>query len=83
MDLTKILAIVEAIVAAAPAIEEGIADIQIYVSAIETMIKNGGDPTDDQWTAIRALLDSGSSTLQSAAEDAANQPGEAEPTTQE
>lgn len=73
MDVTKILAIVEAIVAAAPAIEEGIADISIYVSAIETMIKNGGNPTDEQWASLKQLLDAGSAALAAAAEDAAQQ----------
>lgn len=83
MDVTKILAIVEAIVAAAPAIEEGIADIGVYVSAIETMIKNGGNPSDAEWTNLKMMLDTGSASLQSAAQDALAQEANDASTTQE
>jgi len=74
MDLTKITEIVQSIVNAAPAITEGVIDISLYVNAIAMMIKNGGTPSDEQWTTLRSALDAGSTTLAAAAQDAENQP---------
>jgi len=73
MDMTKILELVQAIVSAAPAIEEGIADVGLYVNAIASMIKSGGTPSDADWQTLKASLDAGSATLQTAADDAAKE----------
>lgn len=67
MDLTKIEAIVQSIIAAAPAIEQGIITAEPYVEAIVAMVKNGGAPSDDEWAALKARLDAGSAALQTAA----------------
>lgn len=72
MNLVQIEALVQAIVAAAPAIEEGIVSIEPYVAAIVTMVQSGGAPSDAQWAALEASIASGSATLQAAA-DAAQQ----------
>lgn len=63
IDVGKILDIVSAIIAAAPAIENGIASAAPFVEAISEMIANGGKPTDDQWTALKAKLDANSNIL--------------------
>lgn len=67
IDLTKIEAIVSSIIAAAPAIEQGIITAEPYVEAIVAMIQHGGAPSDDDWTALKARLDAGSAALQAAA----------------
>lgn len=66
IDVGKILDIVNAIIAAAPAIENGIASAAPFVEAISEMIANGGKPTDAQWTALKAKLDANSSILAAA-----------------
>ncbi len=66
IDIGKIIEIVSAIVQAAPAIEQGIASAAPFVEAISEMIANGGKPSDEQWAALKARLDSGSAILTSA-----------------
>lgn len=70
IDLAKVIEIVNAIISAAPAIESGIASATPYVEAIAVMIKNGGQPTDDEWTALKASLDAGSAALAEAETEA-------------
>lgn len=79
----KIEAIVEAIVAAAPAIEQGIVSSAPYVQAIVTMIQHGGNPSDDDWAALKARLDEGSAGLADAEAAAQSElSGEAEAETE-
>lgn len=68
--VAKIETIVEAILAAAPAIEAGIASAAPYVQAIVTMVKTGGAPSDAQWAELQSSLDAGSQTLADAAKAA-------------
>lgn len=70
MNMTQITALVEAIVSAAPAIEQGIVSITPYVQAIVTMIENGGNPSDAQWAALQSALDAGSAALAAQAKEA-------------
>ena len=67
IDLTKVEAIVSSIVAAAPAIEQGVLSAEPYIEAIVAMIQHGGAPSDDDWAALKARLDAGSAALQAAA----------------
>lgn len=86
IDLAKIEAIVEAILAAAPAIEQGLASTAPYVEAIVTMVKTGGNPSDEDWATLNAALDSGSAQLAAAAQQASSEiatPGDSAPTPQE
>jgi len=69
MDISKIEQIVSSIIAAAPAIEQGILSAEPYVEAIVSMIKNGGTPTDAEWAALKERLDAGSAALQAAANE--------------
>lgn len=66
IDVGKIEAIVQAIVTIAPAIEKGLVSAAPYVEAIVMMVKSGGAPSDDDWTALQARLDAGSAALQAA-----------------
>lgn len=68
IDLSKVEQIVSAIVAAAPAIEQGVMSSAPYVEAIIELIKAGGSPTDEQWAALNARLDAGSAALDKAAQ---------------
>jgi hypothetical protein len=69
MDISKIEQIVSSIIAAAPAIEAGLATAEPYVEAIVSMIQNGGAPSDEEWAALKARLDAGSAALQAAANE--------------
>ena len=70
LDLTYIEQLVASILAAAPAIESGIADATPYIEAIAALVKNGGEPTQSDWDALHARLDAGSAAL----DDVANEP---------
>jgi len=61
--------LVSAVVKAAPAIEAGVEEAEPYVEAIVTLVRNGGNPSDDDWTALKARLDAGSAELQAAADE--------------
>jgi len=74
VNLTRVLEVVNAIVAAAPAIEQGIASVEPYVEAIVSLVKNGGNPSDADWLALRARLDQGSAALATAAAAPAEAP---------
>ena len=67
IDLSKVEAIVSSIIAAAPAIEQGVLSAEPYIEAIVEMIQHGGAPSDDDWAALKARLDAGSAALQAAA----------------
>lgn len=83
MDLAQITALVQSIVAAGPAIEQGIVSIEPYVEAVVSMIKNGGNPTDEEWAALEASLQVGSQALQDAATQAQSEIDAAKPATTE
>lgn len=69
IDLSKIEQIVASIIAAAPAIEQGVLSAEPYVEAIVAMIQNGGAPSDKDWAALKSRLDAGSAALQAAANE--------------
>lgn len=81
MDLAAITALVQQIVAAAPAIIDGVISIEPYVEAIVTMIENGGSPTDAQWATLQASLAAGSTALASAAATAQSEIPAVDPAT--
>lgn len=69
IDIDKVQAFIASLIAAAPAIEQGLASAEPYVVALVDMIRNGGTPTDAEWAALKARLDAGSAALQAAANE--------------
>ena len=63
VDAGQVLEVVNMIVQAAPAIEEGLVSAAPFVEALIAAISNGGLPTGDQWDALRARLDGNSTVL--------------------
>lgn len=66
IDLNQLIAIATSAVNALPAIEQGVTSALPYIQALETVL-TGGAPTADDWAALDARLDAGSTILQQAA----------------
>lgn len=67
MDIAFIEGLVQSIINAAPAIIKGVQTAEPFVADIVALAENGGKPTADQWTTLRARLDAGSAALAAAA----------------
>jgi len=70
IDVGKVLEIVTMIVQAAPAIEQGFVSAVPFVEALVAAISNGGLPTGEAWTELRARLDANSAVLAEAGAEA-------------
>lgn len=70
IDLVKVEQLVLDIISAAPAIQAAEQSALPFVMAIVQMVQNGGkSPSDEEWDALAARLDAGSSALQNAANE--------------
>lgn len=70
IDLGQVIDFVNTLVAAAPAIKEGVMSAAPFVEAIVSLIKNGGAPDDAAWLTLRNRLDVNSAILASAEQEA-------------